>query len=100
MNISLLEQTECIRFLYSMEVADRVHDLQKNKEDLQITAVRSLSDMLPEYHEHYPYDVAFSDVRLDPVLILHSSGSTGKSFMLETAGELIKYAQARLNQSK
>ncbi len=77
MNISLLEQTKCTKFVYSSEVSERVHDLQRQKKDLQIYAVQSLNDFLQEYSEHYSYDVEFSDVRWDPVLILHSSGSTG-----------------------
>ena len=79
MNISLLEQTKCSKFLYSNEVLQKVHALQTEKKSLQIFAVQSLGDMLLEYNKHYPYDVKFSDVRWDPVLILHSSGSTGKA---------------------
>ena len=78
MNISLLEQTKCSKFLYSNEVSQKVHALQTEKKDLQIFAVQSLGDMVLEYNKHYPYEVKFSDVRWDPVLILHSSGSTGE----------------------
>ena len=78
MNISLLEQTTCTKFIYTTELSDRVHDLQTHKKDLQTFVVQSLSDMLQKYSNHYPYEVEFSDVRWDPVLILHSSGSTGK----------------------
>ena len=78
MNISLLEQTKCSKFFYSNEVSQKVHALQTEKKDLQIFAVQSLSDMVLEYNNIYPYEVKFSDVRWDPVLILHSSGSTGE----------------------
>lgn len=78
MNTSLLEQTTCTKFLYSTEVSDKVQDLQTHKMDLELFVVQSLSDMLQNYSCHYPYEVEFSDVRWDPVLILHSSGSTGK----------------------
>ena len=79
MNISLLEQTKCSKFVYSIEVSQKVHTLQTEKKDLQIFAVQSLGDMLLGYNNHYPYEVKFSDVRWDPVLILHSSGSTGNA---------------------
>ena len=64
--------------MYSNEVSQKVHDLQAEKKDLQILAVQSLGDMVLDYDKHYPYEVKFSDVRWDPVLVLHSSGSTGK----------------------
>ena len=81
MNISLLEQTQCTKFLYGPELSDRVEELKGRKNDLQVFAVQSLSDLLQEYDKHYPYEVEFSRVRWDPVLILHSSGSTGKDSM-------------------
>ena len=88
MNISLLEQTKCSKFVYSNEVSQKVHDLQAEKKDLQIFAVQSLGEMVLDYNKHYPYEVKFSDVRWDPVLILHSSGSTGKV-------DLIQYENGR-----
>ena len=78
MNVSLLEQTKCSKFVYSTEVSQKIHVLQTEKKNLQIFGVQSLDDMLMEYNKHYPYEVKFSDVRWDPVLILHSSGSTGE----------------------
>lgn len=70
----------CTKFLYSPELSPKVHDLQTQKKDLRIFAVQSLSGMIQESNnsKHYPYEVDFSDVRLNPVLVLHSSGSTGK----------------------
>ena len=81
MNISLLEQTQCTKFLYGPELSDRVHELERQKNDLQVFAIQSLDDLLQEYDTHYPYEAEFSRVRWDPVLILHSSGSTGKDLI-------------------
>ena len=78
MNVSLLEQTKCSKFVYSKEVSQKVHTLQTEKKDLQLFAVQSLGDMILEYNKHFSYQVKFHDVRWDPVLILHSSGSTGE----------------------
>ncbi len=89
MNISLLEQTKCTKFLYTTEVSQKIRDLQAQKKNLQTLTVQSLNDMLHGLSDHYSYEVKFSDVRFDPVLILHSSGSTGKVlFNTETAGRL------------
>ena len=91
MNVSLLEQTQCTKFLYGPELADRVFELKGRKKDLQVYAVQSLSDLLQEYDKHYPYDFEFSKVRWDPVLILHSSGSTGRnSIKMSKAEKLTK----------
>ena len=78
MNTSLLEQTNCTKLMSSAEVSSKVYELQKQKKDLQIFTVQSLSDMLQEHSKSYPYEVEFANVRWDPVLVLHSSGSTGK----------------------
>ena len=81
MNISLLEQTICIKLMCSAEISSKVDELQKQKKDLQIFTVQSLSDMLQEHSKHCPYEVEFANDRWDPVLVLHSSGSTGKESM-------------------
>lgn len=77
MNISLLEQTNCSIFLYGTEISQKIRGLQTQKKHIFFFAVPSLNDMIQENSIHYPYDVKFSEVRWDPVLILHSSGSTG-----------------------
>ena len=78
MNVSLLEQTECTKFLYANELSQKVQDIQAQKKNLQTSMIQSLDEMLQDYDKHYPYEKKFADVRWDPVLILHSSGSTGK----------------------
>ena len=88
MNISLLEQTECKKFLYSPEVAQKVRDLKTDKQDLQILAVPDLDTMLYGHSAPYSYIENFDDVRWNPILILHSSGSTGIS--------LVAYAKASI----
>ena len=50
-------------------------------DDIRTYAVQSLNDMLEGYREHYPYEVKFSEVQWDPVLILHSSGSTDNDML-------------------
>ncbi len=83
MNRSLLEQTNCSKFLYSPEMAQKVHHLQLEKGELQILAVPSLDNMIREYSKPYPFEVNFADVQWDPILILPSSGSTGTDFCVQ-----------------
>jgi len=53
---------------------------QEEKKELQILQVPSLDDMLVDASEHYPYHKDFATARWDPIVVLHSSGSTGKSY--------------------
>ncbi|MCJ1251187.1 hypothetical protein MMC30_008418 [Trapelia coarctata] len=77
MNVSLLEQTGCIKFLYSMEMTQKALDLQDNKKDLQVFGISSLNDIISGYEKQYAYREEFVKVQWNPILVLHSSGSTG-----------------------
>ena len=79
MNKSLLEQTNCTKFLYPSEMSQKVQDLQGEKSGIEIFLVESLSDMLLGHAKYYPYECNYTDVRWDPVLVLLSSGSTGET---------------------
>ncbi len=65
----------------SPEIAQKVHDVQAEMPDLQVFVIPPLDDMIHGYTIDYPYKENFDDVRWNPVLILHSSGSTGTSFL-------------------
>lgn len=45
--------------------------------DLQHFVLESLEHILAGYSEHYPYDREHADGVKDPVLVCHTSGSTG-----------------------
>ena len=51
--------------------------LEQQKTDLKASAVPSLNDMLQASAEDVPSEETMEEVRRKPVLILHSSGSTG-----------------------
>ncbi len=80
MNISLLEQTKCTKFLYPDEMSQKVQDLQGKASGLQVILVESLTEMLLGDAKYYPYEYNYTDVRWDPVLVLLSSGSTGTTY--------------------
>ena len=79
-NISLLEQTECTRFLYPSEMSQEIQDVRKEKSGLEMFLVESLDKMLLGNAKYYPYECNYTDVRWDPVLVLLSSGSTGTTY--------------------
>ena len=87
MNASLMEQTQCKKFLYAIEISSKVQSLQAAVSDLQTWTVESLDDMLQGESEQYAYKATYEQARWDPVLVLHSSGSTGKDRALQTTQE-------------
>lgn len=78
-NDSLLEQTACNTFFASPEMMPKAQAQQQERQQLKILSVASLDDMLADDGEgkHYPFDKDFATARWDPVVVLHSSGSTG-----------------------
>ena len=78
MNTSLLEQTQCSKFLHTTEMTARVKDIQSTREDLRALVVPSLNEVLERRGRPYHYQASYDNNRWDPVLVLHSSGSTGR----------------------
>ena len=57
----------------------KARELQTQKKDLDIDEIPSLDDLIHGPSKHYPYQEVFENVKRVPVLVLHSSGSTGKA---------------------
>ncbi|MCJ1395383.1 hypothetical protein MMC18_008267 [Xylographa bjoerkii] len=76
-NLSLLEQTKCTKLLFASELKPLALQLEQQKPHLKALAVPPLNDLLLAPAEHVPFEKTIEEVRHNPVLILHSSGSTG-----------------------
>ncbi|KAI0202879.1 hypothetical protein F4808DRAFT_458586 [Astrocystis sublimbata] len=76
-NASLIEQTECSKLLYASEVSPLVNQLQETIPTLNVSAVPSFDEMVTSKAEYYPYHKSFEQCCNEPVVVLHSSGSTG-----------------------
>lgn len=76
-NASLLEQTQCTKLVYSPEVAPIAQKLQELVGSLHCLQFPALDELLTAQSTPVPYTVDFDQVRREPILILHSSGSTG-----------------------
>ncbi|ETS81832.1 hypothetical protein PFICI_06834 [Pestalotiopsis fici W106-1] len=77
-NLSLMEQTESSRLLYSAELAPLINPFRAiAPPSYQLDVIPSFLEMLESNPEHYAYDKSFDEARDDPILVLHSSGSTG-----------------------
>jgi acyl-coenzyme A synthetase/AMP-(fatty) acid ligase/acyl carrier protein len=76
-NASLLEQTQCTKLVYSPEMAPMVQKLQESVSSLHCLQFAALDELLTAQSLSVPYPLNLDQVRRDPILILHSSGSTG-----------------------
>jgi acyl-coenzyme A synthetase/AMP-(fatty) acid ligase len=76
-----MDSTQSTKVLYSPEVTPLVKALNGVRPEGSFVseAIPSLLEMLESSPEHYPYHKTFDEARDDPVVVLHSSGSTGKT---------------------
>ncbi|ROV87840.1 hypothetical protein VMCG_10544 [Cytospora schulzeri] len=76
-NCHLMNQTGSKRLLYAAELAPLLKPLQALVPTASSDAVPSLQVMLDSRPEQFPYTKSFEEARYDPIVVLHSSGSTG-----------------------
>lgn len=67
------------KVLYVEELAPLFKSVQNLAPSATYSDIPSINDMLHAETEHYPYTKAFEEAKDDPIIILHSSGSTGQS---------------------
>ncbi|KAL8702786.1 MAG: hypothetical protein Q9201_004041 [Fulgogasparrea decipioides] len=75
-NLSLMEQTGSSKLLYTKELDVVVQELAGLKGDIQCEMIESLERLLESRGPHYPYNSRFDEAVGQPVVVLHSSGST------------------------
>lgn len=76
--MSLLEQTACSIVIHAAEVAPIVKQLEIVKSGLQYLTSPSFQEMLEGEHKPFSYEQrTFQEVKNNPIVVLHSSGSTG-----------------------
>ena len=74
----LVALTNCKVWLYAKD--DPAGPLVKPESRLKLCAVPSLEWMLDnEGQERYPYKTTFEEAKWDEIVIIHTSGTTGKS---------------------
>ena len=77
-NRSLLDQTACTKLVHAEEVIPVVDQLTAIHPELKLTQIASLDEILNKSGRQYPYSKSFDEARNDPIVVLHSSGSTGQ----------------------
>lgn len=74
-----MHQTGSTKLLYAAELAPMIKPLQSMaSSSISSNAVPSFQEMLESNPEPYIYQKNFDEARDDPIVVLHSSGSTGK----------------------
>lgn len=76
-NTNLFEQTQCSKLVHSSELASVAMKLSTSLKGLQTTELPSLEDILASPIREGIYNYAYQDLYREPILIIHSSGSTG-----------------------
>ena len=76
--MSLLEQTGCSIVIFATEVAPIVKQLEDIKSGLRTLTSPPFQEMLETEHKQFTYEKrSFEEARNNPIVVLHSSGSTG-----------------------
>ncbi|TRX87850.1 hypothetical protein FHL15_011268 [Xylaria flabelliformis] len=76
-NASLMEQTRSTKLLHAAEVKPIVRHLSDIVPFLHVATIPSFDEMVTSSPGRYPFSKLFDECRDDPVVVLHSSGSTG-----------------------
>ncbi|KAI9935093.1 hypothetical protein MW887_000714 [Aspergillus wentii] len=76
----LFDRTESTKLLFTGDKTRLVNDIQSNRaenEKLETFEIPTLRDIFAASPEPYPFDKKYADVEDQPVIIVHSSGTTG-----------------------
>ncbi|KAI9745626.1 MAG: hypothetical protein M1818_001160 [Claussenomyces sp. TS43310] len=76
-NLSLMDQTLSTKLIYSKELAPLIEGIRAKRQGLNCMVIESLDEMLAALAQSFPYEKTFEEAVDDPVVVLHSSGSTG-----------------------
>ena len=77
MNWSLLQQTDCRKILVPSETDAALSKLPRERAGLLLMGIPSFNELIEKESKPYPFDKTWGQGKWDPVLVLHSSGSTG-----------------------
>lgn len=81
----MLLRSKCRAVFYAHDIASAVEGLRQSSrlQEIVFRPVASVNELLETSGNKkvYPYEKSFQDAENEPCLILHSSGSTGNSFV-------------------
>lgn len=76
-NAALLQHLNCNKFIYSAEMKSKALELQSEMPGLVCNETISQAQWFRQNYEAFPCKKTFEECRWDPLVVLHSSGSTG-----------------------
>lgn len=74
--MNLLDRVECKVILMSSKNLDVVSRLPKDS-PRSFHEIPSLASLLHEEYPHYPFDKTFENAKWEPLVVVHTSGTTG-----------------------
>jgi acyl-coenzyme A synthetase/AMP-(fatty) acid ligase len=81
-HLHVLENAHCTKLFHSIDFEKTANQLKCKKPELQTFQLASLNELLNANPEHYPYHKQWTTSWKEPVIIAHSSGSTGSLLCL------------------
>ena len=78
-HLHVLKNAECTKLFHSAEFTKTASQLQSKKPELETFELGTLEELLSAPPKHYPYHKQWATSWKEPIIIAHSSGSTGKS---------------------
>lgn len=73
-----MKRTSCTILFHTTEFTHTIKELKGLMIDMSTMAIKPLDELLSNGSERYPYGETFAKAEKEPVLVLHSSGSTGR----------------------
>jgi acyl-coenzyme A synthetase/AMP-(fatty) acid ligase len=77
-----MAQTSCVKLLFASEVTTAVKAIESANSEIRAHEIPSQETLLNSHITHSIPVPQYSQVQDDPIVILHSSGSTGKCMSL------------------
>lgn len=94
-HLSVFEEAKCSRVLHTVEFESKINELKTLKPDLQGFVVPDLDKLIGTPSKHYEYNKKWSDARTDPIIVAHSSGSTGMHSIRNGIVKLLHHLTAK-----
>ena len=76
-HLSLLDATDCSRFVYTTERSQKANELHQLRPSLDMYELPTVAEMMGTGFAPYPFPKTFDEVKDNTAFIIHSSGTTG-----------------------
>lgn len=77
-HIAVFDEAKCNCVYYTSEMETRIMELQRERPQLQAFLVETFDAHITSGAKHYEYTKSWKEARTDPIIVAHSSGSTGQ----------------------